>query len=773
MADIFISYSQKSPEATDDLAKDLISKGYTVWFDTRRLPMDAFWKVIRDEIEAAKAVIAIWSPRAVESERVYAEAKMAHEMKKLICVRTPDVSASDAPKPFNRANVTSVDERAKIYEALAKLGLEAGKSAPLAKEERDVTEVTMAWSEAKASGDATTIEAFIAHYGDRHPFFTALAEARLEDLSPERGAALVAELPADAPLAPEVEVLLRIDPGMHTAPIRRIGVNAAGTLMATGSEDKTARLWALPQNDSGAPALLRTLRVPIGEGAEGKVYAVAMSPDGRWVAAAGYNHPFDHWVYIFQAAAGRLITRLGRIGNVVNHLAFSPDGSLLAATLGGGEGIRLWETEDWRLLAEDKEYGGKPSYGAAFDGANRLCTVAFDGQIRRYGADGALEASAAALGGKEPFSVAARAQDGRLAIGFDDSTAIEVYDAINLERLYSADTSGISGGCFYGVAWSDDGARLYAGKGKRAPFDLFIWQDEGRGERSEAPLAQNTVMQLLPCGDGVAVGAGDPAFGLIAPDGAKRAWRESVIVDMRDNCGEALTLSGDGGLVRFGLGLRGEQPVLFDLQAFQLSDAAETPANLAPSKTTGLPVTDWENNAAPKLNGKRLALKNNEPSRALAIAPDASRFVLGAEWSLRAYGAHGGELWQKPVPGAAWGVTISRNGKLVAAAYGDGSIRWHRLSDGEELLALFVHARDRRFIAWTPEGYYAASPGADDLIGWHVNRGYEAAPDFYPASAFGGTFNRPDIVKAALDDANAAPLPPLSKGLLGKIRKWF
>ncbi len=103
-------------------------------------------------------------------------------------------------------------------------------------------------------------------------------------------------------------------------------------------------------------------------------------------------------------------------------------------------------------------------------------------------------------------------------------------------------------------------------------------------------------------------------------------------------------------------------------------------------------------------------------------------------------------------PGAVWGVNISRDGRLVVAAYGDGTIRWHRLSDGQELLALFVHAKDKRFVAWTPKGYYAASPGAEDLIGWHVNRDWDHAPDFYPASRFRDQFNRPDIVKRVLDD---------------------
>ena len=112
---------------------------------------------------------------------------------------------------------------------------------------------------------------------------------------------------------------------------------------------------------------------------------------------------------------------------------------------------------------EDKDYGGKNSYGAAFDSANRLFTVADDGHIRRYGADGRLEAKAPTQGGEEPFSVAVHPQGAKLAVGFYDTAAVEVYDAASLKRLYAADTSGISGGSLNAVAWSADGARLYAG----------------------------------------------------------------------------------------------------------------------------------------------------------------------------------------------------------------------------------------------------------------------------------------------------------------------
>ncbi len=125
--------------------------------------------------------------------------------------------------------------------------------------------------------------------------------------------------------------------------------------------------------------------------------------------------------------------------------------------------MRLWEAGSWRLLAEDKDHGGKDSYGAAFDGANRLFTVAWDGQIRRHGADGRLEAKAKAAGGAEPYSIAVHPKGGKLAVGFDDTTAVEVYDAASLKRLYAANTDGISGGNLNAVAWSADGARLYAG----------------------------------------------------------------------------------------------------------------------------------------------------------------------------------------------------------------------------------------------------------------------------------------------------------------------
>ena len=201
---------------------------------------------------------------------------------------------------------------------------------------------------------------------------------------------------------PDQRPMLRIEPGMHTGVVKRIGVDAACTRMVTGSDDKTARLWALPEGGHGSPELLRTLRVPIGEGNDGMLFAVALSPDGKWVAAGGWERDDGKKghssIYIFESATGRLAARLGRLPTVTMHLVYSPDGSRLAAML--GEGMRLWETGSWRLLAEDTI--GEKGYGAAFDNSGHLFTVTDDGQIRRYDAEGRLQGKAKTVGGKEP-----------------------------------------------------------------------------------------------------------------------------------------------------------------------------------------------------------------------------------------------------------------------------------------------------------------------------------------------------------------------------------
>ena len=101
-------------------------------------------------------------------------------------------------------------------------------------------------------------------------------------------------------------------------------------------------------------------------------------------------------------------------------------------------------------------------------------------------------------------------------------------------------------------------------------------------------------------------------------------------------------------------------------------------------------------------------------------------------------------------------MNLAREGRLILAAYGDGTIRWHRAEDGAELLALFIHLPEgpdgpREWILFTPEGYYdASSPAAEKLIGWHLNRGPDEAADFYPVDTFASVYKNPARIDAAL-----------------------
>jgi hypothetical protein len=140
-----------------------------------------------------------------------------------------------------------------------------------------------------------------------------------------------------------------------------------------------------------------------------------------------------------------------------------------------------------------------------------------------------------------------------------------------------------------------------------------------------------------------------------------------------------------------------------------------------------------------------LPLRYGEVSRSLAIDSEGKRFVLGADLRLRAFDAAGELLWEQLVPSPVWAVNISGDGRLVVAAYGDGTIRWHQMSDGKELLTLMPLADRTNWVAWTPEGLHASTPGARGVLRWHVNHGWDKAAEAIPVYEIPEQ-HRPDVL---------------------------
>ena len=153
-------------------------------------------------------------------------------------------------------------------------------------------------------------------------------------------------------------------------------------------------------------------------------------------------------------------------------------------------GVRLIDPAAGRVVAADEGYGDS-SYGAAFDAAGRLATTSYDGKVRLYDPGLRLLRAAEAPGGKRPFGIAFSPDGGRLAVGYDDTTAVDVLDAGTLERLFAADTRGVDNGDLGSVAWSADGGSLYAAGrwqvgGECAPAPLA----GGRAGRAGRPAAE-------------------------------------------------------------------------------------------------------------------------------------------------------------------------------------------------------------------------------------------------------------------------------------------
>ena len=566
----------------------------------------------------------------------------------------------------------------------------------------------------------------------------------IEPADPSAPTTVTTTKPPQAPI-------LRIETAMHTARISHISVDGAGRYLVTASDDKTLRVWELSTG-----RLLRVLRPPIGQGNEGKMYAVAISPDGNTIAGAGWSGlewDHTHSIYLFDRSSGRMLKRITGLPQSIPHLSFSPDGRVLLVTFHGKSGMRLYRTADSALLAEDRDYQAE-TYGASFDGNGRLVTASYDGFLRLYGRDFRLLAQNQVPTGKRPFTVSMTASGSKIAVGYENSAQVDVFSGDGLQYLYSPDTSDIQNGSLNVVSWSFDGDMLYAGGQYRIQdkHPIRKWMKQGQGPWIDLAASSNTLLRIVPLSTGgIAYGSSDPAFGVFDAKDTRILYKGSDILDYRDNH-ERFALSHDGATVQFGHHNSGQSTSRFSIRSRLIELNPASPTVLRPPRTTapGLAIENWRNSQTPTMNGRALSLIQYEVSRCVAIAPDDQTILLGTVWHLRQFDRQGRELWHVPVPANVWSVNIAGNGLVAAAALADGTIRWYRMADGQELLALFPHPDTKRWVAWTPSGYYDAAPGAETLLGWHKNYGSDAAADFFPAAQFRSVSYRPDVVKETL-----------------------
>lgn len=127
MADVFISYSSKDRALAEALARDIEAAGWSVWWDPAIRAGENYRDVIVRELDAAKAVVVIWTKHSVKSEWVISEAgrAMRKPRDRYVAVREGGLDEHDIPQPFNVRHAASLDDRAAILSSVERLKSES------------------------------------------------------------------------------------------------------------------------------------------------------------------------------------------------------------------------------------------------------------------------------------------------------------------------------------------------------------------------------------------------------------------------------------------------------------------------------------------------------------------------------------------------------------------------------------------------------------------------------------------------------------------------
>ncbi len=282
----------------------------------------------------------------------------------------------------------------------------------------------------------------------------------------------------------------------HTAPVTSLAFNPDGTHLASGGFDGTVKVW-----DARTGQELLTLK-----GHTGGVHSVAFSPDGARLASGSY----DRTVIVWDARTGQeLLTFKGHTGGVWS-VAFSPDGARLASS-GWDNVVKVWDagaSQEFLTLEGLTSWCAPVAFSP--DGARLACGIG-DNTVKVWDARTGQELLTL-NGHTAPVTSVAFSSDGtRLVSGSEDQTA-KVWDARTgreLLTLKGHDREVTS------VAFSPDGACLVSTDetGKQVAWNVHT------GER----LATVPVLPARP----------DPA---LSPDGHTLAWRDesvSRLIDLR------------------------------------------------------------------------------------------------------------------------------------------------------------------------------------------------------------------------------------------------
>jgi WD40 repeat protein len=270
----------------------------------------------------------------------------------------------------------------------------------------------------------------------------------------------------------------------HTNFINALAFSPDSKVLATGSGDRTVRLW-----DTQTGELKRWLPEQ-----RGLVLAVSFSPDGKTLASGSIiadekGAVRGGEIKIWDAETGREERSLTSYNNSgVYAVAFSPDGQKLISG-NSDQTVKLWDVRTGNLLRTLTEHPSQSSLSApqvvavAYSPDGRtVASASTDGAVKLSdAASGELKAQVARATGTPVYTVCFSPDGENLAIGSSDGT-VWVWDVAGRTTKQTLKTYG---GQVYSVNFSTNGKTLATGGNDGV---LRLWDVQSGQQKEEEAL---------------------------------------------------------------------------------------------------------------------------------------------------------------------------------------------------------------------------------------------------------------------------------------------